>query len=90
MACWWSMTKHQHTIELSGTDQDCCYRITHLGKHNAHVIVQARILLLSYAGKGKDAIATELGIGRSTVQRTRDKYHSNGLDSTIPPNTLPG
>ena len=73
------MTTHKHTVHLSKRELSQLHSITHKGVHNARVLLRARILMESHAGKGKDDIAEELSIGRSTVQRIRDHYRNEGL-----------
>ena len=70
---------HKHIIQLSKKEREYLQNIIRRGKHNARVITRARILLMSHRGKGKDVIAGELEIGRSTVQRIRDQYHDGGI-----------
>jgi len=80
---WYMTTTHKHTIQLSREKQAQLHAIIRRGTHNARVVTRARILLLSFKGKGKDAIASQLGVGRSTVQRTRDHYRDGGLDRAL-------
>lgn len=77
------MTTHKHTVQLSKQHLTKLHTITHKGTHNARVILRARVLLMSHDGAGKDAIAIELLIGRSTVQRVRDRYRNDGLDRAL-------
>jgi transposase len=74
---------HKHIIQLSRKKQEYLQNIIRRGKHNARVIIRARILLLSHRGKGKDAIADELEIGRSTVQRIRDQWREGGIERAL-------
>lgn len=83
-------TAHKHTIQLSSGEQAHLHAIIKKGKHNARVINRARILLYSHNGVGKDAIAEGMGIGRSTVQRTRDNYRESGLDRALYDAPRPG
>jgi transposase len=84
MICLWYMNKpHKHIIQLSKKEQESLQHIIHRGKHNGRVITRARILLFSHAGEAKDAIASRLAIGRSTVQRIRDRYRERGLDYAL-------
>lgn len=83
MVYLWYMTTHKYTIQLSKKDQEQIQSIIRKGKHNGRVITRARILLLSSKGEWKDAIADRLAIGRSTVQRTRDRYRKGGLDHAL-------
>lgn len=84
------MTTHQPTIQLSQQDKERLQAITRRGKHNGRRITRARILLLSHTGEGKDAIASRLAIGRSTVQRTRDRYRAGGLAAALTEAPRPG
>src|ERR1700675_1262961 len=77
------MTTHKHIIQLSRREREQLQTIMRRGKHNARVMIRARILLLSHNGEGKDAIAVKLEVGRSTVQRTRDHYRDGGLEQAL-------
>lgn len=84
MVCLWGMNKpHKHTMQLSRKEQEHLQNIIRRGTHNGRVITRARILLFSHQGEGKDVIASRLAIGRSTVQRTRDRYREGGLDHAL-------
>jgi len=74
---------HKHTVQLSSTELSQVQSIIRRGKHNGRVITRARILLFSHAGEGKDAVASRLAIGRSTVQRIRDRYRKSGLNDAL-------
>ena len=52
--------------------------------------MRARILLRSHEGEKKDALAERLSIGRSTVQRIRDRYRKGGLEHALHENPRPG
>jgi len=67
------MTIHKHTIQLTIDEIKRLHLIIRSEKHGSRVENRARILLQSHKGEGKDAIAERLSIGRSTVQRTRDR-----------------
>lgn len=64
--------------------------ITRGGKHGSRIVNRARILLRSHEGEGKDVIAERLSIGRSTVQRIRDRYNNGGLDHALQEDPRPG
>jgi transposase len=87
MVCLWYMkTLHKHTIQLSRKEVVQLYSIIKKGKHNARTIIRARILLRSHKGFGKDVIAAELSINRTTVQDVRDRYRNKengGLDRAL-------
>lgn len=90
MVCLWYMTTHKHTIQLSKAELVYLQNIIRRGKRNVRVVFRARILLHSHQGESKDAIARRLGIGRSTVQRIRDKYTRGGCDVALYDAPRPG
>jgi transposase len=90
MVCLCYMNKPKHTIQFSRTERSQIQAIIHRGKHNTRVVTRARILLLTSQGEGKDGIAVQLGIGRSTVQRTRDHYRAGGLNRALYDAPRPG
>jgi len=77
------MIKHTRTIQCSKKELVGLYAILRRGTHNTHIITRARILVLTMKGGGKDGVASQLGIGGSTVQRTRDHYRQEGLDRAL-------
>lgn len=81
---------HKHTIQLSKKDLVHIQGIIHKGQHRTRTITRARILLLTWNGEGKDAIAAELGIGRSTVQRRRDHDREGRLPRALYDAPRPG
>ena len=90
MVCLWYMKKHKHTIRLSNAEVIKLQSITTKGAHNVHVVVRARILLLSNRGVSKNGIAKRLDTNRSTVQRIRDYYRKDGLDRALHDAPRPG
>lgn len=85
MVYWAPMrhNKHRQPVILSAPEQKQVRALLRRGKHSARVAARARILLLSHQGKSKDTIAWTLFIGRSTVQRIRDRYNDGGLDLAL-------
>jgi transposase len=51
------------------------------GKHSTRKLTRARILLKAASGWKDDRIAAALGIGRSTVERTRESFVERGLEA---------
>ena len=90
MICLVYMTKTKHIIQLSMKELVHLQGIIRKGKHNARTINRARILILSHTGEKKDAIASRLDSGRSTVQRIRDRYHEGGLTHALAEDPRPG
>lgn len=84
------MNTSKHIIQLTRKEIECLKRIIRGGKHGSRVINRARILIQSHKGESKDAIAERLSIGRSTVQRIRDRYNEKGLDHALSENPRPG
>lgn len=84
------MKTHKHTIHLVKKELERLQSIVRGGKHGSRVVNRARILLRSHEGEGKDAIAERFSIGRSTVQRIRDRYRQGGLDHALTENPRPG
>ena len=84
------MNTHKHTIQLSRTELVHLQTTIRRGKHNVRVVLRARILLCSHKGESKDAIAARLGVGRSTVQRIRNKYAAGGLETALYDAPRPG
>lgn len=84
------MKNTKHTIKLSKKEQLECHSIIKKGIHKARVMNRARILIRSDEGIAKDALAKELHIGRSTVQRTRDRFRNGRLKYALFENKRPG
>lgn len=84
------MTTNKHIIQLSTKELEHIQSIIRRGKHSTRVITRARILLLSHKSEGKDAIASRLAIGRSTVQRIRDQYRDGKLPRALYDAPRPG
>jgi transposase len=77
------MPKLQSKLQLSQQELTRLREILHKGKHASRTLYRARILLLLHEGKSKTAIAEELDLGRSTVQRTGRSYRKNGLEAAL-------
>ncbi len=81
---------NHHTIQLSKKEEEQLHTIIGRGRNSARVITRARILILTHTGEGKDTIAEHLQIGRSTVQRVRDRYREGGIDRALYDAPRPG
>ena len=77
------MPKNQYALRLSETELNQLRSLLRKGKHSSRTISRARTLLLSHEGKPQGNIAAELGIGKSTVQRTGNKYRKHGMDAAL-------
>lgn len=83
-------TPTKYTVRLSRKERRLLEDTIHKGTHKARVIARARILLGSDRGLGKDTLAAQLRIGRSTVQRIRDRFNAGGLDHALQEDPRPG
>ena len=83
------MKSPKHSIRLSDEEITKLKDITKKGRHNTRVVVHARVLLLSHRGVSKNTIATQLDIGRTTVQSVRKNFHGS-LDRALYDAPRPG
>jgi transposase len=79
-----------HTIQLSTKEHAEIRAISGQRMHQARVITRRRSLQSSAKGAGKEAMAAPLAIGRSTVQRGRDRAREGGLDRALEDAPRPG
>ncbi|OGG73178.1 hypothetical protein A3A38_04740 [Candidatus Kaiserbacteria bacterium RIFCSPLOWO2_01_FULL_53_17] len=79
----WYMKPYKRTIRLSEAQITKLQNITTKGRHKTHVVVRARVLLLSQRAVSKNEIAHRLDIDRSTVQAVRKRFHEGGLDRAL-------
>lgn len=77
------MPQHQSRLQLSKQELNTLHSLLHKGRYASRTLYRARILLLLHEGKKKTAIARELNLGRSTVQRTHRRYRKNGLEAAL-------
>lgn len=87
---WYMKKLHKHIIQLSRKEREYLQGIIRHEKRNVRIVTRARILLLSHKSEGRDVIAAKLEIGRSTVQRVRDRYREGGLDRALHDAPRPG
>ena len=60
------------------------------GKHAARKLKRAQILLAADAGVSDDAIATGVGVGGSTVYRTKQRFVLGNLEAALSEQPRPG
>ncbi len=77
----------KYVVNLTGEERGQVQALCHKGTAAARKINRARVLLLADADKPDGEIAATLGIGRSTVERTRKRFVAGGL--TLALNELP-
>jgi transposase len=68
------MSQKKYTVNLSDEEVNELETLLRTGKHSARMQTRARILLQVHEGQTDQAIATNLRVHLSTVERTREKY----------------
>ncbi len=72
-----------YLVDLSEEEKTALTDWTKKGKSSVRKINRARILLLADEGRTDQAIAEALGVGASTVERTRKKFVEGGLEFAL-------
>ena len=79
----------KYVIRLSPEEREDLLSITRKGKHTAHKIIHAKVILAAEAddkGVSKQTdkeIAISLGIGKRTVERIRQRCVEEGIESAL-------
>jgi hypothetical protein len=63
-----------YRVELSQTERDELKGLLSAGKHAVRKLKRAQILLAADAGASDDDIAISVGVGGSTVYRTKQRF----------------
>ncbi len=80
-----------YVVDLSDEEKTVLAGLAKKGKTSARKINRARILLLADEGRTDRAIAEALGIGASTVERTRKRFvMEGGLEEALNERPRPG
>jgi transposase len=79
-----------YRVELSQTERDELKGLLSAGKHAARKLKRAQILLAADAGASDDDIATSVGVGGSTVYRTKRRFVIGNLESALREEPRPG
>ena len=77
-------------VELSQTERAELTALLHSGKHAARRLKRAQILLAAAAGASDDDIATSVGVGGSTVYRTKQRFVLGNLEAALSEEPRPG
>ncbi len=77
-------------VELKQDEQDELKALLNGGKHAVRKIKRARILLAADEGLGEAEIATRVGVGGSTVYRTRRRFVEGNLEAALNEKPRPG
>ena len=79
-----------YRVELSQTERDELKALLSAGKHAARKLKRAQILLAADAGASDDDIATSVGVGGSTVYRTKQRFVLGNLEAALSEAPRPG
>jgi transposase len=84
------MVNKKYIVHLTERDRGFLQQVTSTGKRSAREFLRAMILLLADKGKTDEEIHEILNVSTCTIQRTRQKYVTGGLDSAIHELPRPG
>ena len=79
-----------YRVELSQTERDELKGLLSAGKYAARKLKRAQILLATDAGVSDDDIATSVGVGGSTVYRTKQRFVLGNLEAALSEQPRPG
>lgn len=80
----------RYRVELSQAERGELATLLSGGKHAARKLKRAQILLAADAGAGDEAIATSIGVGGSTVYRTKRRFVIGNLEQALSEEPRPG
>lgn len=82
---------HLYRVDILDVERDTLHALTHAGKVSARKVARAQILLMADGRQFTDGqIATALGVGTSTVYRTRRAFVEEGLEAALSEAPRPG
>jgi transposase len=80
----------RYRVELSQAERGELSALLSGGKHSARKLKRAQILLATDAGAGDEDIATSVGVGGSTVYRTKRRFVEGNLEGALSEEPRPG
>jgi len=80
----------RYRVELSQAERDELKALLSGGKHAVRKLKRAQILLAADAGASDEAIATSVGVGGSTVYRTKRRFVLGNLELALREEPRPG
>ena len=80
----------RYRVELSQTEREQLKGFLSGGKRAARKLKRAQILLAADAGASDDEIATSVGVGGSTVYRTKQRFVLGNLEAALNEAPRPG
>src|SRR5215467_12796410 len=80
----------RYRVELSQGERDELKALLSAGKHAVRKLKRAQILLAADAGASDEEIATSIGVGGSTVYRTKRRFVLGNLEAALREEPRPG
>src|SRR5215475_8994720 len=80
----------RYRVELSQTEREQLTTLLSGGKHAVRRLKRAQILLAADGGASDEAIATSVGVGGSTVYRTKRRFVLGNLEAALSEEPRPG
>src|SRR5467141_5281735 len=80
----------RYRVELSQAERDELKALLSGGRHAVRKVKRAQILLAADAGASDEEIATSLGVGGSTVYRTKRRFVVGNLEAALREEPRPG
>ena len=80
----------RYRVELSQPERSELTALLSGGKHAARKLKRAQILLAADVGASDDEIATNVGVGGSTVYRTKRRFVLGNLETALSEEPRPG
>src|SRR5579859_5696844 len=80
----------RYRVELSQTERDELKALLSGGRHAARKLKRAQILLAADAGAGDEEIARSVGVGESTIYRTKRRFVLGNLEAALREEPRPG
>src|SRR5215510_12050836 len=80
----------RHRVGLTQFERTTLMALLSGGKHPARKLKRAQILLAADAGVGDEEIAASVGVGGSTVYRTKRRFVEGNLERALSEEPRPG
>src|SRR3954451_6326907 len=80
----------RYRVDLSDAERAELQTLLHGGRHAARTLKRAQILLAADAGVPDETMAQSLGVGGSTVYRTKRRFVEGNLDKALHEEPRPG
>src|SRR5919197_3949104 len=80
----------RYRVELTQSERDELLTLLSGGKQAARKLKRAQILLAADAGVGDEEIAASVGVGSSTVYRTKQRFVEGNLERALSEAPRPG